>query len=205
MTTEEQVEETGARTPSRREARRRCRRRASQEPKVESLKPLTPACPVILTGWAPVSADLLRPTGAGSRTPLAASPALPTALLDSSIRPRPGRRGAQKGSAIYGSERTWEPFQPPSASFNVIIPLPTPPRKRHSGQKYYGFPPSDGPLLPGGRSRGRRHQDVNLAPHPHVARPGHVHHHLQQPCRAPDRSMGRPLRLDVHVETELLY
>ncbi len=111
-------------TPSREEARRFRDRRASRFPRgVVASGALTPACPVYPTGGAQVTAERPCPPSAGPTTPLAASPALPPSRLDSSILHRPGRRGDQKGSAIYGSIRTLEPFQPPSASFTTIVPL----------------------------------------------------------------------------------
>ena len=109
--------------PAREEARRLCYRRASCiPPRVVASGPLTPACPVYPTGGAQVTAECPCPPSAGPTAPLAASPALPSSRLDSSILHRPGRRGDQKGSAIYGSIRTLEPFQPPSASFTTIVP-----------------------------------------------------------------------------------
>ena len=109
---------------TREEARRLCDRRASRFPLGIIASGLsTPACPVYPTGGALVTAKRPCPPSAGPTAPLTASPALPSSRLDSSILHRPGRRSDQKGSAIYGSIRTLEPFQPPSASFTTIVPL----------------------------------------------------------------------------------
>lgn len=139
-------------------------------------KPLTPACPVYSTGRARFTSERPGPSGAGPTTPLPASPALPSARLDSSILRRPGRRGVQKGSAIYGSGRTWEPFQPPSASLIALYHRPA--RRARANRPdtldYCSQPPLSRPAPAGRRTAPRRSHgaaSARLARSPRPAQP----------------------------------